>query len=51
MGTEGNKLERMEGESIGRDNWNWKPHQGKYKLNLVQWDLPEIYEGYPRKDS
>jgi hypothetical protein len=27
-----------------RDSWNWGVFEGRYG-NLVQWELPKIYEG------
>ena len=35
---------RTEGESTGRDNWDWEASLGKAR-NLVQWKLIGIHEG------
>lgn len=42
----------MEGESVGRDNWNWDGGSFvEWCGNLVQWKLPGMYEGDPCEDS
>jgi hypothetical protein len=39
----------MEGESNGRDDWNWGAFERQCG-NLVQWKLSEISEYNPTKD-
>lgn len=41
---------KVEGESAGRDIWNWGTFSGQYG-NLAQCKLPGIYESDPSEDS
>lgn len=41
----------VEGESTGRDDWNWGGTFQWWGGNLVQWILPGFYEHDPSEDS
>lgn len=42
--------DRVEGESMGRPNWNWKAFEEQCG-NLLQWKLLGLYKGDSSEDS
>lgn len=44
------RKDRLEGEKLGRDSWDWWEFEGQFG-NLENWKLLKIYDGSPNEVS